>query len=429
MTATRFWLLPLLACSSLCAQSVELTSPLDGYLRAGKAAAVHIRAGGLSGPMLALSGAGMIALSIPTTGGRVDATVPLLWQGDPPAELNWSDGGAGGVSALRSQPLGVDDRLVLAAGESADTAALLAELFPSKRPVVVKLDTSQSRLLSPAAAFEAADAVLLDLAAASRVDESQLRTFLAAGTTVAIRAPVRPIAGWPWTQMGAWWVLRHDVAGPRGGVTPEIYDPTYAWDRSWPAPLRRNALLAAVAVAIVLLGVTLWRRRWALIAGVAICAAAGVWAALFGRSLPPAAMAGGEVIAWDGSLAQRDRYTYVSALRDGATATVAVEGLTKPLLGGRRPIDGLTFRLACAADGSPAKYEVTLPAKTTLAFLRRTVLPDGPPADAKLPVNEPIGLFADRLYPGNMTGQTTNRPADAQAEGEWWGTVIMQRQK
>src|SRR5213078_2237510 len=100
-----------------------------------------------------------------------------------------------------------------------------------------------------------------------------------------------------------------------------------------------------------------------------LCAAASVWAALFGRSLPPAAMASGEVIAWDGALGQRDRYTYVSALRDGATATVAADdGLAKPLLGGRRPIEGLTFQLDCTADGSPAKFEVTLPAKTTLAF-------------------------------------------------------------
>src|SRR5207245_267644 len=107
-------------------------------LRAGKAAAVHVRADGLAGPLLALNAAGIIPVSIPTTGGRIDATVLLLWQGDPPAELSWSDGRAGGVSALHAQPLGVDDRLVTIAGEGADAPSLLAELFPGKRPVIVK---------------------------------------------------------------------------------------------------------------------------------------------------------------------------------------------------------------------------------------------------------------------------------------------------
>ena len=59
MTSLR--LLPvilLLACSTTWAQQVELSSPLDGHVRAGKAAAIPVRASSLSGASLPLSGVG-----------------------------------------------------------------------------------------------------------------------------------------------------------------------------------------------------------------------------------------------------------------------------------------------------------------------------------------------------------------------------------
>src|SRR4051812_45352648 len=102
MTLLRLLPVILLTCSASFAQQVELTSPLDGYIRPGKSAAVQIRADSLAGTSLTLSGSGLIPVSIPINGGRVDAIVPLLWQAEAPAELNWSDGRAGGVATLRS---------------------------------------------------------------------------------------------------------------------------------------------------------------------------------------------------------------------------------------------------------------------------------------------------------------------------------------
>jgi hypothetical protein len=447
-------LLSALAPAAALAQRVELSSPLDGNARAGRAAAVRVVADGLGGPALTLGepadgtgggwAAGVVPVRLPVTGGRVDAVVPLLFAGDPLAALGWSDGRSAGTATLAVRPLGIDDRLVAVAGDPGDAAALAADLFPAKRPVVVPLDTSRPRLLVPAAAYEAVDALLLDAAAAARMDEGQLRTLLAGGTVVAVRAAgdgpaastsaspfasAEPVPGWPWARRGDWWVLRHEVAGPRGGVNPDVYLPTYSWDRSWPPATRRAAALAAAAAGLAVLAACLWRSRWSAALAVGVCAAAGVAAAAYGASLSPVATAAGDVVAWDGRLAQRDRWQYVSAIRDATTSVAAADGLTKPALGTRRPLSGLTVTLTCAADGSPDRYELTLPAKATVAFLSRSVGPEGPPASAAppAPLTVPIGLFADRLYPGTVAGQTEDRPADAPTGGAWWGTAVMRR--
>jgi hypothetical protein len=437
--------------SSARAQRVELSSPLDGHARAGRAAAVRVVADGLAGPTLTIAGDGAVPVRIPTTAGRVDAVVPLLLTtGDPPAELRWSDGRVSGGVPFAARPLGPRDRLVVAVGDPPGAAELAADLFPGGgtaaggRPVVVWLDTAEPRLLRPPQAYAAADAVLLDLSAAARVGESQLRAFLAAGTAVAIRSPERPRGDWPWHRRGAWWVLQHDPAGPGGGtagggggggvaVNIDAYAPTFAWDRAWPAALRRRTLLAAALLAMLLVGASLLRGRRGLVAAIGVCAAAGGAAAWFARSLAPVVTAAGEVVVTDGTIAQRDRWTYVSGLRDARTSADAA-GVTRVVLGGRRQLGGLDLALACDADGSPWRYEFTLPAKQTVAFVSRSVAPAARDAGvtgaagsaaAGGPVDTPIGLLADRLYPGAVVGRFGGAPADA--AGEWWGTVVLRR--
>src|SRR5438105_2049464 len=91
---------------------------------------------------------------------------------------------------------------------------------------------------------------------------------------------------WPWQRQGEYWVLRYEPAGPRDGIEPAAYGPTFGMDRGMPFATRRSIVLLAAAFAIVALGLTLWRSRWAVAAVVLLSAlvAAGVAAWDAGRS-------------------------------------------------------------------------------------------------------------------------------------------------
>lgn len=411
---------------SAAAQSVELSLPLDGYTRLGRATALHISGEGLSASRLTVSGPGVISVQVPAVAGRVEATVPLLTQGTPPESIQWSSGQASGKVAMTSRLLGTDERLIAVAADDSDVKTLADSLFPGKKSVQVRLDTARPRLLWPPQAFDAVDAVLLDLPSAARVDEEQLRVMLAAGTTVAIRSPSRPVGQWPWTQQGSWWVLRHTPVGPHGGVNVDAYDPTYAWDRSWPAPQRQTVLTVSILAALVLAGASLVRGKWGFVAAMTVCVIATTGAFFYAISLQPAVRAGGDVVVWDGALGQRDRWTYVSAFRD-AHCFVEATDRTRPVLGSRRQIESLGLTLACDATGAPDRFNFALGGKQTIAFVSRSVSPL-PPASTGAETRTDLAdvrmdLIADKLYPGRVSDQTTRAPSDA--VGEWWGAVVM----
>ena len=95
------------------------------------------------------------------------------------------------------------------------------------------------------------------------------------------------------------------------------------------------------------------------------------------------------------------------------------------MLGSRRTVEGLSLTLVCGPDGSPERYDVTLPRRITLAFLSRAVDTVEPRGRFTKEGFAPVGLFADRLYPGVMAGHDLSPP-----DGEprtWWGTVRMNR--
>jgi len=406
-------------------QQVEISSPLGGYVRVGRAAALQVSAEGLPSGRLTINGDGAVPVRLPATAGRIEAEVPLITQAIPVDSLQWACGDATGTVALPFRQLATDDRLVaVAVSSDADDAATLAgDLFPGKSPVLVNLDTTRTRLLWPPQAYDAADAILLDPTAAMRVDETQLRVLLAAGTTVAIRTPTRPVGQWPWQQQGAWWVIRHAPAGPHGGVSVDAYAPTYAWDRSWPLRQRQTILLVATLAALLLIGATLWRGRAGFIAAIIFCVCATAAAGFYVFSLTPAVTAGGDIVVSDGALAQRDRWTYVSALRD-ASLSVAADGRTRPVLGTRRQLESLKLSLLCYAAGSPERFDFALPARHTVAFVSRSVTPATLPSETAAS-SVPMDLVADRLYPGRAVRKTATAPEDA--AGDWWGTIELER--
>ncbi|QOV87765.1 hypothetical protein [Humisphaera borealis] len=402
-------------------QQVELSLPLEGYCRLGKATAIHISAEGLAASRLLLNGEGLVPVQVPATAGRVEATVPVMTQGLPPDRLTWTAGRQTGSTAITVRSLRTDERLVAVAGDSADAKAFAASLFSDKKPVLVTIDTNRPRLLWPPQAYDAADAVLLDQTSAARVDEAQLRVLLAAGTTVAIRSSAKPLGQWPWQQQGGWWVLRHAPVGPYGGVNVDAYDPTYAWDRSWPKSDRRTILLVCLLTSLVVAGASLWRGKGGFIAATVVCVCGVAGAAFYVMSLRPAVFAGGDVVIWNGSLSQRDRWTYVSAFREAHLSVEAADRM-RPVLGSRGQLATLGLTLTCDATGNPDRYEFNLGTRNTIAFVSRSVSPS-PPSDTQTRAEVRIDLIADKLYPGKVADQTATVPADV--AGEWWGAVVM----
>jgi hypothetical protein len=298
-----------------------------------------------------------------------------------------------------------------------------AALFPLARVVPVPLDTSQPKLLTPTAAWEVLDGVMLDAPAATKVTESQLRVLLAGGTVVAVRADAKPGGGWPWRREGPYWVLRHDVAGPRDVVDADVYEPSYGWVRGWPASVRRQAVLAAVVFAILVLALTLWKSRYSAWAGLAFCVLVSGAVVVWGANRPPVLRAGGEIIVHDAAagLTQRDQWSYLSVMRSREASHPFGE-LGRPVFFMRRQSTDVGARLACAADGTPERIVASIPANGTLTLLTRSVSPDTPDGSMIVPVTSPLKVLANRLYPGAIVGQT---PADA--GGEIWPAVVLER--
>ena len=413
------------------AQQVRLSLPLQGHYRDSRYMPVRVTVSGAGAKdaRWTLRCDGALPVEFPLAGGEAKGVIaPMLVLGSTLGNARWSlSGGAETPAPFDTQPraLASDERLVAVATDSPDIdARQAAALFPQARVVPVALDTSQPRLLTPTAAWEALDGVVLDAPAAAKVTESQLRVLLAGGTVVAVRADAKPGGNWPWRREGPYWVLRHDVAGPQDVVDADVYEPTYASVRGWPASVRRQAVLAAVVFVILVLAVTLWRSRYAVWAALALCVIATGTVVAWGANRPPVLRAGGEVVARDAAavLTQRDQWSYLSVMRP-VEASHAFTDLTRPLFFTRRQPADFSVRLVCAADGTPERLVARIPENGTLAFLSRSVSPEPPGAAPSRPVTSPLNVLADRLYPGRTVGQMT--PADAGAET--WPTVVLER--
>jgi hypothetical protein len=429
------WLLMVYA-GPAAGQSVQLTPTLDGYVRADRFFGVRVTGEGLPGTTLRLSSPGVFPVELPITAGRIDATVPLLPVGDAlPDTITWTADTATGAAPISLKRLGADDRLVLVGGDPAIAAPLASALFPRKRAVTVRLDSSRPRPLWPPAAFASADLVLLDPATATRVDEGELSVLLGnapltadepRGGCVAIASTAMPSGGWPWRQVAGAWVLSHDGGGlaGRAGISADAFEqlPTSDLNRGRPLGTRRTIVLVSGAAAIVLLAAMLLPRRFAALSAFALAGAliaAAFWAA--GR-LPRHTSADGLIVSWDGKLALKDRWTYLRA-RSATTVTLAVEQnvIARPVYFSRKLLEATPVRLRCDGDGTPAEWVVDLRERNTLAFVARCVSPAAPPEPTRFPARSPLGILADRYYPGQLVGEV---PGAGESD---WGTVINRR--
>ena len=380
----------LLVSSQVTRAGVTISFPLEGYYRPGRYMPVHLSATGNETITLRATG------SVPTqvsAAANVDLIVPWLTL-ETVRNAHWSSSLSGDHLLDSLKPLPDDQRLVGLVGDDGSAANLL---FPNQKIIPVTLDAS-APLLTPAAAWETLDGVLLDVAAAARLKPVQISTILAARTIIAVRSDTLPDKTWPWERRGPFWVLRHPPVGPTSPLTADAYTPTYDWQRGWPADFHRQVLLAAALFSILALGVTLYRSRFMLVALGGLCVIAVAGFAWWYRRQPANLTMIANVWVRDGSLTQRDTWRWESAVRPVDRSSLSPY-LSHPVFVSTRQIEQTKARLLVSDAGGRWVYTYHVEPYTSLAFLTRGVWPSGsrPPLD---PSATPFPQFVQQLYLG-----------------------------
>jgi hypothetical protein len=172
---------------------------------------------------------------------------------------------------------------------------------------------------SPAAAWSAADELVIDAADALQLGEPWLRQAAAAGLQVTV---VGGSAASPWLHLDGRSVLEPPAAGRRLPlIAPGLYGPLTAELPQQPPALRGRVALLAAALAVggLIAAAALPRRRWPIMAA---AAAAGLVLLLaWNRSNAAVGIHRGGIIV-DGATPYRDQWLVLSARRD---AHVSVE--------------------------------------------------------------------------------------------------------
>ncbi|HWE94879.1 MAG TPA: hypothetical protein VG269_13015 [Tepidisphaeraceae bacterium] len=410
----------LFASNSAQATNAAFSLPLQGNYRAGKYMPVHVAADTDGAEdVLILRGQNAVPTQISAANKRIDAIIPWLAVRTI-HDVQWSAPGTGERPVdWPLHALGEDERLIGFAGADPDA---LAPLFPGRTLLRVPLDLARP-LAGPTQAWEALDGIVLDAAAASRMDESQLRGLVEAGTAVAIRSERRPGGPWAWRKQSAYWVLHVPLSGPQSAFVPEgAYDPTQAWLRGWPVDFRRHVILAAVLFAILATGVTLWRSRWSVLVSLALCATSAGLIMLWRARQPITLQAGGSVLVLGELTTQRDDWTYRAVLRP-VDGSFAWQPATRPVFAYPRQIDDSQVRLTCAADGRPLAFRYSQKPRQSLAFLTRSLLSARLPLAPTMPISSPLRTLADSLYAGpgdRLLGQVMQQGD----EGRWPDVVV-----
>lgn len=359
---------------------VQISFPLQGYYRPGKYMPVRVRTDAATAAPVVLRAEGVVNVSVGPGSAAIDAVVPWLAADvvrSPRWEIEGADGGAVDVTFTAIEP-----RQVLVGVVSANMAAAtttVSDLFPGKSVVALALAESPP-LPGVPAAWEAFDAVVFDAP-----DYPLFAELLAEGVSVVVRSDASPGGRWAWQGgPGRWWVS-FEVAGPRGAIHPEIYEPISAWRPGWPAPLRWRAVLWALVYCLVALAMTLWLRT--LLAVLAVVIISFVAAAGFAwrgsrQSMVSEVTARVSISGIAGT--QTDAWTYVRALRP-REVVVDWSWRQKPVFASARHLRETDVRLDVGASGRPLRMTWRAAPGTTLAFLRRGFDPTGADADSASP--------------------------------------------
>ena len=388
---------------------VLISFPLDGHYRPGRY--MPVRVAGNETHAVTIRAEGTVPSEF-VPAANAEAIVPWLMVTSSVRHSSWASAGSRQTPIeLPLHALGDDERLVGLAGED---AAIAGTLFPDKKIIPVSLELSQP-LPGPAMAWEALDAVLLSESAFSRLDQRQWQTLVAAGTALVVRSPRPPDVRWPWKQIGADWVLWLRPAGPEGVIEPDAFIPTYGWQRGWPAPFRRHAIIAGAIFCILATGIALWRSRWAVVAFLVFCAVAAAGVAWWYGRQPPVLQLTGGVEVVDGPVVQQDLWTWTSPVRlVEATSHLAL--LTHPAFTSSAQIEMTGIRLVCPAGEQGYRFDYRLDRGQSLAFVSRSIQMQSV-ARHLSPASGPMKDLAEALYvrpPDRILGQyvsgTTTAP-------------------
>ena len=422
-------LLSLVLCDWCVARpQVEVTFPLQGYYRPGKFMPVRIETDSVGDAPVSLRADGAVTLSVARRRGGVDAVFPWLAVGTV-REARWSVSGEGtGPIDVKLTAVEPNQVLVGAAGLDTDAGAeLTTPLFPGRRVVSVAL-VGTPALPGDGLAWEALDAVVFDRSPG----EALLTDVIASGVAVVLASDAAPGGPWDWQGGPGRWFIAFPVAGPRGAIHPEAYEPTHAWRPGWPAPSRRRAVLLAVVFAIVGLAATLWLRSWlaAVAVTVASAAAAGGFA-WWGARQPMLREARGLVAVAGDRASQNDLWTYLRPLR---SRDVSVEWQSgKPVFASARHARETDLTLRCVASARPLGYTWRADAGTTMAFVSRAFNAGAPPPGlpASRTPSTPMGELVRRAYlsPNDVILEARGgEPASADVDwSEVWPAVAIRR--
>jgi hypothetical protein len=399
--------------------------PLGEHYRIGRYVPVRVTGVNPGATPLRLHAEGAVTTEVTASAGQVNATVPLLAV-TRLDELQWSAADADHPSAQNFRALGDDERLV---GAADPDESLASQLFPGKRIHTVRLDLADP-LPGSATAWGALDAVLLDAAAAARVTEQQVATLLAAGTAVAIRSDARPGGPWPWERRGPWWVVRLDLAGPRGVIEPDAYAPVAGRAVGWPRSFRRQLTFALIAFAIAAVAASLWKSKWTWAAVVLICVGATAVVVMSRQDQVPIRTTDAAVLVRANGWGQDDEWSYYTAVVPGeSTMTPAPGELIRPIFSSNRHFQTTNIALDCDGDGAPMRFRFSLRRDQSIAFLRRVMHLRGPRSSKDYrETTSPLTAVVEHLYlsAGDRIVANTGIGSMGPA-GERWPDVIVER--
>jgi len=253
----------------------------------------------------------------------------------------------------------------------------------------VHLDAADP-LAGPTVAWQTLDAVVLDRAPTG--DATQI--LLAGGTDIVVRADNVPDTVWPWRRDGAWWIL--DAAGRFAAVPSDsAYEAVAGWQPTLDVTIREQWVLVGVVVAILLMGLRLWKSKMAPYA--ALVLGAGVAILLMTLQRQDQAETGGQVLI-DAPYMAEDDWTFVRGIHPSHDYIAwNADEVLAPVL----PEHGsVQVDLEITGLGDPQRIGYRLGENQTLAFVAKSVDVGKMPMNLARNLDSPVRMIVYGSYPG-----------------------------
>lgn len=355
--------------------------------------------------------------------------------GVSPDDLRWSADGAvttvihnpvGGVapflifrSGLHDWPfpqppheLGLDEKLVGIISGARDVAA---DLFPDSTVIRIPLGNSHL-LLTPPAAWQTLDAVILDGASAQDLPVQLQSELLAGGTTLVADAPSAPNQYFRWHWERGYWVVHARQALV---LTDDVFAPIAGWTPGASADYRRGVLILAGIFAVLLLRISLWQSRWTPIAAAVLAAGAIIAIERWDSAQSGVSTAVG-VVGIQDELPRMDRWVYQRAFKD---TLVHLRSWAIPIVPSRGGPAELT--LICNGEGTPIQYQYRLKRDEAAAFVSSTTDRIGGDMTRSSAVTSPLRYLLPIEYRGmNVLGEVAHRSPEG-GEYTYWPPLVL----